>query len=506
MNRNIFNSIKLSKPKKNNFNLTHDVKMSGQCGQLLPSLVMECIPGDSVNISCESLVRFAPMLAPVMTRFDVFTHYFFVPNRLVWDNWEDFITNQATGGIPFVTIDAALGVGEQKFLDYFGIPPIASFGGGANPVNVNALPLAAFQMIYNEYYRDENLVAPVLFDLTDGDNSTNADLTTPRRRAWEHDYFTSALPFAQKGTAVDVPLGDVLLKTNWDSSGAIPQFLDTTDTPVTGNLQQSIPGPSIFGTPATTHAAYDPDGTLEVGATTINDLRRAFRLQEWFEKLARGGSRFTEFLLSMFGVRSKDSRLQRPEYITGVKSPVQISEVLQTSETSTTPQGTMAGHAYSVGSGYKGSYYCEEHGYIIAICSVMPKPAYQQGIPKTFLKTDPFEFYFSQFANIGEQPVLNNELYAYQPTGAGTFGYVPRFSEYKYMPNRVAGDFRSTLDFWHAGRIFTALPVLDQTFIEMDEAEIDRIFAVSSDDNLYMIFLHKIMARRPMPVFGTPMI
>jgi hypothetical protein len=229
-------------------------------------------------------------------------------------------------------------------------------------------------------------------------------------------------------------------------------------------------------------------------------------LQEWLEKNARGGTRYIENILAHFGVRSSDKRLQRPEYITGMKTPAVISEVLNMTGTNEAAQGTMAGHGISIGTGYKGNYYAEEHGYIIGIMSVMPKTAYQQGIPKNYLKTDPTEFYWPSFAHIGEQEVQQQEVFAYTSNATDTFGYVPRYAEYKFLSNRVAGDFRTSLDFWHCGRIFSNEPTLSQEFIEMDSEDIDeRIFAGGSvEDNLYVQVLNKIKAIRPMPVFGTP--
>lgn len=501
--KNLFNTIQLKKPKSNTFDLTHDVKMSGKMGNLIPSMVMECVPGDQVKIACDSLIRFAPLIAPVMHRMDVTMHYFFVPNRLVWSNWEKFITNSDPVIAPTIEINAALSPEQNKFLDYMGVPPFS----GTTPVEINALPFAAYQMIYNEYYRDQNLIPEVGFELADGSNATTS-LLELRKRAWEHDYFTASLPFAQKGQAVDIPLGQVTLDPTWDGQ---PHFKPNVGAPVTGPVEQdaTIPDPTIkVGGILGPKTAYDPDGSLEVEPTTINDLRRAFKLQEWLEKNARGGTRYIENILVHFGIRSSDKRLQRPEYITGTKAPVIISEVLNTTgEDGGLPQGNMAGHAVSVGKGYVGTYNVEEHGYIIGIMSVIPKPAYQQGIPRTYLKKDPLQYYWPSFANIGEQEVLNEEIYAYQTTGNQTFGYIPRYAEYKYMPNRIAGDFRTTLDYWHLGRIFGSMPTLSQEFIEVDPEEVNRIFAVlTTDDNLYMHVLNKIKARRPMPVFGTPML
>jgi hypothetical protein len=512
MAKNIFNSIQLKKPKKNFFDLTHDVKLSTNMGQLTPILTLEVVPGDSIELGCESIIRFAPLTAPVMHRMDVTMHYFFVPNRILWDNWEKFITNNGPNGTgpdivaPFITPNTDFYTPAQlQFLDYMGVPPIPV---GGTLTQINALPLAAYQCIYNEYYRDQNLIAPVDYKLKDGNNiievSDIARFTTLRNRAWEHDYFTASLPFAQKGAAVDIPLGAV----NGDArvlgnEGILGSGTVLTGSPYNAAIVTDTPSAGVD-----TSLWAQVDG-LQVEPTTINDLRRAYRLQEWLEKNARGGTRYIESILSHFGVKSSDARLQRPEYITGVKTPVVISEVLNTSGTEgELPQGNMAGHGIAVSSGKSGSYYAEEHGYIIGIMSVMPKTAYQQGIPRTFLKLDPLDYFWPSFANIGEQEVQTQELYAYTTNKEDTFGYVPRYAEYKYMPSRVAGDFRNSLDYWHLGRIFGSEPTLSQEFVECTPEDTERIFAVTDPDaqKLYCHVLNKIKAVRPMPKYGTPTI
>jgi len=519
----IFSKVAMPRPQTNTFDLSHDRKFSGKIGELMPISVMEVVPGDKFNIKATNLTRFAPLITPIMHKASVYCHFFFVPNRILWPNWENFISGGEDGlaDPTFPTVDLSIPTqyGIQTLADYLGLPT------GKQISNVSALPFAAYQKIYQDYYRDENLIDKTDVTLSDGtQNGTETiHLSTMRKRAWQHDYFTSALPWTQRGPEATLPLGTsapIIYNNNSSVATVFRDFntgnvIQNADFQGPASLQTASSGATFADIPTRTYFDIDNSPNLSAdltGATasSINDLRRAFRLQEWLERNARGGARYIEIITAHFGVRSSDARLQRPEFLGGSSTPITISEVLQTSANANepSPQGNMAGHGVSVGSSNYVSYRAEEHGYIIGIMSVMPKTAYQQGVPKHWKKLDKFDYYWPSFANIGEQPIYNEELYHQNnATDAEVFGYTPRYAEYKYIPSTVHGEFRDTLDFWHMGRIFNTKPTLNQDFIECDASEVDRVFNVpEGSEHLYVYLHNEVKATRLMPYFGTPTI
>lgn len=515
--KNVFKSLALPRVKTNKFDLSHDVKMSFNMSQLIPTTVAEVLPGDSFQINFENFLRFAPLISPIMHKVYVKTNYFFVPNRILWTGWEDFITGESDDAPP--TINGLNTLDSKSLADYMGIPNDIT----NSVITANALPFAAYAKIWDDYYRDENLQDEICpSNLIPGNNPLIKAIAeaSPQKRAWMHDYFTSALPFAQKGDAVTLPLTnneqiDVTQKTDpLTQPPIITQMGANIGVPQTGaDLGSQAAGGNLSDqNDSNFSVGIDPNGHWEVDineeATDINTLRRAFRLQEWLEKNARGGTRYIENIFAHFDQKSSDQRLQRPEYIGGDTQYMRISEVLSTAQvTDTIPQGNMAGHGISVGGSKNFKYKAEEHGFIIGIISVQPDTAYQQGLHRMFNRNDKLDYAWPTFANIGEQEILNQEVYA--QVGSidslrSTFGYVPRYSEYKYLNSRVAGEFRTNLAFWHLGRIFASQPQLNQEFIQCNAS--NRIFALNDEDSdtIYAHIYNNVHAVRKLPKYGIP--
>lgn len=495
----IFESVQLRKPRMSAFDLSHERKLSCRMGELVPVFIQDVLPGDQFMVSTETLMRLAPMLAPVMHRVNVYMHYFFVPNRIIWNQWEAFITGGQDGNSAPVSPTSTIH-GANYFpgclADHLGLPPVDI----ESVYSVSELPFRAYYQIWNDYYRDPNLENPV--DVEDLESVEGYQYFL-KQRGWEKDYFTSALPWPQRGPEVALPV-----EVNYKAYTEMKEY--DGDDPANGapTINTVTPGYkgilSSSGQPMNVRNIED-----DAISVSINELRTSSAIQRWLEKQARGGARYIETILSHFGVRSSDARLQRAEYLGGGKSPIVISEVLNTTGTEEAPQGNMAGHGYAVGNTNRFKRSFEEHGFVIGIMSVLPRTAYQQGTHRMWLRSDKFDYAWPEFANLGEQPIYGREIYQTSqadPENTATFGYQQRYAEYKYGCSSVHGAFRDTLDFWHLGRIFDGRPELSAQFTTMSPEEAERIFAVQDDEyqNLWVQLYHNVRARRPLPYFSDP--
>lgn len=580
----IFSSIRGPKLRRNTFNLGHENKLTLDQSWLVPFYWADIVPGDRWFASLAFQMQMLVQKAPVMHRVNVYFHWFFVPYRLVWDDWKTFITGGEDGNqtpiFPRFQINSFTNVLEfmkpGSLCDYLGIPCPQTFGytkasdsSAWNIIPFNLLPFRAYHLIWNEYYRNQNLQDEFKFSHDSGifldliaNNNELANLLTLRRHNWEKDYFTSALPWTQRGGDVSLPIQTTISGTEtydvrYESPGSgsradhqryrFFRSTDGTESPVIPGLSGNYDdvqfdqtrttndaGANVGGATLSPKSApdlisdVDPRGTLKVDVDfsradldadtmiTINDLRRANKLQEWLERNARGGSRYIEQILSHFGVKSSDARLQRPEFLGGGKAPVSFTQVLQTSQTTdTSPQGQQTGYGSAGGSSFGFKKRFEEHGILMGIMFVQPRTAYCQGLPKVFQKFDKFDYYWPEFAHLGEQPIQNMELYM-DWKGVDnnldklkeTFGYTPRYSEYKFEPSRVHGQFLTSLDYWHMARKFANKPSLNSQFVEAQD--IRRIYPVVDEDAdnhaLYCQMYVNLKANRLMPRFGTPML
>lgn len=512
-NQHLFSQIPRADIQRSSFNRSHGYKTTLDSGYLVPFFVDEVLPGDTFNLKATLFGRLATPVVPFMDNMYLETFFFFVPNRLVWDNWQKFNGEQKNPGDSTDFLIPTLEAGKHEvgsIADYFGIPT------GVSLDKINALPFRAYNLIYNEWFRDENLQDSLEVPTGDGPDPINKYNLV--RRGKRHDYFTSCLPWPQKGPGVELPLGST---ANLNGTLSVPGGSYTLNVSTNGNSLSHNPnwtwqsGSSVNPTITvpTNRIDMSKSGvTVDLSsatAITINSLRQAFQLQKLYERDARGGTRYTEILRAHFGVISPDARLQRPEYLGGSSTRINVNPVQQTSATDTTsPQGNLA--AYGVlgdkVNGFMKSFV--EHGYIIGLVNVRADLTYQQGLNRMWSRQTRFDYYWPALAHLGEQAVLNKEIYA-QGTSKDdeVFGYQERWAEYRYFPSQITGKFRSTyaqsLDVWHLAQEFAELPKLNSEFI-VDNPPVARVLAVQNEPQILLDCYFSLSCVRPMPIYSVP--
>lgn len=490
--------------KRSKFNLSHYKLFSCDQGELIPAGLMEVLPGDSIQQATTCMVRFSPLLAPVMHPTHLSISHWFVPHRLVWDSWEDFITGGPDGNdasvFPTVTV-ATTTIGNLA--DYLGYP------NGVTNLEGSALPFRGYALIWNEWYRDQDLQAALALSTADGPDSTTS--RGLQNAAWEKDYYTTARPWEQKGPSITIPIGttapiDGLGVADGNPYTAVPANTRQSDGSVlTGFAQGASTGLYVKGNTGAGGAGNPPQIFADLtgaSAVTINLLREAFALQRFEEARARFGSRYVEYLRYL-GVRSSDARLQRPEFLGGGRYPVQFSEVLQTAEGSD-PVGELRGHGIGVARSARFRRFFEEHGYIFTLIHSKPKTIYANGLSRHWNRRTKEDFFQKELQHIGQQEVLNKEVYAAGPSPNGTFGYQDRYDEYRRTESGIAGEFRDTLKHWHFARQFSSAPALNANFVKCVPNE--NPFAVPSADVLYVMARHSVQARRIVAGSGSSFI
>ena len=502
---------------RSSFDAQKTYKTTFDAGYLVPVIVDEVLPGDTWNLRMTAFSRLATPLYPIMDNMIMESFFFFVPNRLVWTNWVKMMGQQDNPGdsisysVPQMTSPAG-GYAVNSLQDYMGLPTAGQIT-GSNTVTHNALYLRAYNLIWNEWFRDENLQNSVVVDK--GDSASNPADYVLLRRGKRKDYFTSALPWPQKGAAVTLPLGTKAPVAFDGVAGNVAGVISTTQgNAVKGFVTGTPSGNQLeMGTNTLTYGLYAD--LSQATAATINQIRQSFQIQRLLERDARGGTRYTEILRAHFGVVSPDARLQRPEYIGGGSTPININPIAQTSATNvtggSTPQGNLAAMGTALANGHGFTYSAVEHGMIIGLVSVRADLTYQQGLQRMWSRKTRYDYYFPAFAHLGEQAILNKEIFCQGTAGdEDVFGYQERWGEYRYKPSQITGLFKSTsagtLDAWHLAQRFTGTPTLNSTFIQ-DNPPVERIVAVGAAANgkqfLFDAFFDIRMAR-PMPMYSVP--
>lgn len=468
-------------------NLSHYRVSSFDMGELIPCALIEVLPGDTIQMATSVLLRAAPLLAPVMHPVTVRLHHWFVPHRLTWSSWENFITGgpDGTSTPAFPTKSIAPAVGDLA--DYLGLPTAATN-------TVSMLPFRAYALIWNQWYRDQDLQAPLTVSTADGNDTTTS--IALQNCDWEKDYFTSSRPWAAKGPSITVPIGTTAPVVTAGSGQPTFTGGGLVNTPI-GTLNGATTAQWGAAASATQGMVWNTTSLQadlsSASAVTVTALRQALALQRFEEARAKYGSRYVEYLRYL-GVRSSDARLQRPEYLGGGKQTIQFSEVLQTAADGANPVGTLRGHGISGMRSNRFRRYFEEHGYIISLISVRPKTVYVNGMPRTWNRRIKEDFWQRELQHIGQQQVINKEVYGSHSSRDGVFGYQDRYDEYRRQESNVAGEFKTTLNFWHMGRIFSSDPALNASFVSSVPTE--RTFAVPSADVIYAMTRHSIQARR----------
>jgi len=489
------------------FNRDHGLKTTFDAGYLVPIFYDEALPGDTFTMDANGFGRLATPINPFMDNLYIETFFFAVPYRLIWNNWEKFCGEQDNPGdsTDYLVPQTSGTITNSTLYDYFGVPTDVS-------LSFNNLCGRAYNLIYNEWFRDQNLQNSVTVDKGDGPD-TLSDYTL-LKRGKRHDYFTSALPWPQKGEAVSLPLGTAAY-VKYDQFDGTAHAADDNYTvsrinssSVSNFKYNTTVGSASLAVGADTEYNLFAD-LSDATAATINQLREAFQIQRLYEKDARGGTRYTEVIQSHFGVTSPDARLQRPEYLGGGKDRININPIAQTSSTdATTPQGNLSGYGTTGFTGHRFNKSFTEHSVVIGLACVFADLTYQQGLARHFSRQTRWDFYWPALAHLGEQAVLNKEIYA-QGTADdnNVFGYQERYAEYRYKPSNVTGQMRSnfvqSLDTWHLAQDFGSLPALNASFIE-ENPPVDRVTAVADYPNLILDMYFKLKCARPMPTYGVP--